>query len=156
MVEGRERALQRRVQAGIHTDLAVSPDANAGARVRRKADAIVVGAGPNGLAAAIALARAACSVRVVEAARQLGGGMRTAELTRPVSGTTSARRSIRSPSDRRSCATLPLEEHGLEWIKPPAALAHPFDDGTAALLERSRRQRPARRSVATRTPGTPG
>jgi phytoene dehydrogenase-like protein len=100
-------------------------------------DAIVVGAGPNGLAAAIVLAREGFSVRVVEAAETVGGGARSAELTLPgfVHDVCSAIHplGIASPLFR----TLPLTEHGLEWIDPPAALAHPFDDGTAALLERS-------------------
>jgi phytoene dehydrogenase-like protein len=102
------------------------------------ADAIVVGAGPNGLAAAIVLAREGVSVRVVEAAESVGGGVRSAELTLPgfVHDICSAIHplGIASPLFRR----LPLAEHSLEWIEPPAALAHPFDDGTAALVERSR------------------
>jgi phytoene dehydrogenase-like protein len=100
-------------------------------------DAIVVGAGPNGLAAAIELARAGCSVRVLEAAATAGGGSRSAELTLPgfVHDVCSAVHplAVASPFLR----TLPLEEHGLHWIHPPAALAHPFDDGTAALLSPS-------------------
>ena len=100
-------------------------------------DAVVVGAGPNGLAAAIALARAGLSVRVLEAADSVGGGARSAELTLPgfVHDVCSAIHplGVASPFFR----SLPLAEHGLEWIEPPAALAHPFDDGTAALLERS-------------------
>jgi phytoene dehydrogenase-like protein len=101
-------------------------------------DAIVVGAGPNGFAAAIVLAQAGLSVRVLEAADTVGGGARSAELTLPgfVHDVCSAIHplGVASPLFR----TLPLAEHGLEWIDPPAALAHPFDDGTAALLERSR------------------
>ena len=100
-------------------------------------DAVVVGAGPNGLAAAIVLARAGLSVRVLEAADTVGGGVRSAELTLPgfVHDVCSAIHplAVASPFLR----TLPLEEHGVELIDPPAALAHPFDDGTAALLERS-------------------
>src|SRR5579884_1367838 len=100
-------------------------------------DAIVVGAGPNGLAAAIVLARAGLTVRVLEAADTVGGGARSAELTLPgfVHDVCSAIHplGIASPLFR----TLPLAEHGLEWIQPPAPLAHPFDDGTAVLLERS-------------------
>jgi phytoene dehydrogenase-like protein len=100
-------------------------------------DAIVVGSGPNGLAAAIALARAGVSVRVLEAAEVAGGGMRSEELTLPgfVHDVCSAIHplGVASPFFR----TMPLAEHGVEWIEPPAALAHPFDDGTAALLERS-------------------
>ncbi|HEU5244007.1 MAG TPA: NAD(P)/FAD-dependent oxidoreductase [Gaiellaceae bacterium] len=100
-------------------------------------EAIVVGAGPNGLAAAIVLAQAGFAVRVLEAAETLGGGARSAELTLPgfVHDVCSAIHplGVASPFFR----TLPLEEHGVEWIEPPASLAHPFDDGTAVLLERS-------------------
>jgi phytoene dehydrogenase-like protein len=99
--------------------------------------ALVVGAGPNGLAAAITLARAGWQVMVREAAPMVGGGARSAELTLPgyVHDVCSAIHplAVASPFFR----ALPLAEHGLEWIEPPAALAHPFDDGTAALLERS-------------------
>jgi phytoene dehydrogenase-like protein len=101
------------------------------------ADAFVVGSGPNGLAAAIELARAGLSVRVLEAAETIGGGTRSAELTLPgfVHDVCSAIHplGVASPFLR----TLPLEAHGLEWVESPAALAHPFDDGTAVLLERS-------------------
>jgi phytoene dehydrogenase-like protein len=100
-------------------------------------DAVVVGAGPNGLAAAIVLAQAGLAVRVIEAADTVGGGARTAELTLPgfAHDVCSAIHplGVASPLFR----TLPLAEHGVEWIEPPAALAHPFDDGTAVLLERS-------------------
>ena len=100
-------------------------------------DAIVVGAGPNGLAAAIVLARAGRSVLVVESADTVGGGTRTAALTLP--GFRHDVCSAIHPLVPGSpfLRTLPLEEHGLEWVESPAALAHPFDDGTAALLERS-------------------
>src|SRR6266513_5699399 len=101
------------------------------------ADAVVVGAGPNGLAAAIVLARAGVSVRVLEAADTVGGGARSAELTLPgyVHDVCSAIHplGVASPFMR----TVPLAEHGVTWINPPAAVAHPFDDGTAAVLERS-------------------
>jgi phytoene dehydrogenase-like protein len=100
-------------------------------------DAVVVGSGPNGLAAAITLAQAGRSVLVLEAAGSVGGGMRTAELTLPGfhHDVCSAIHplGLGSPFFR----TLPLERHGLEWIHPPAPLAHPLDDGTAAMLERS-------------------
>jgi phytoene dehydrogenase-like protein len=100
-------------------------------------EAIVVGSGPNGLAAAIVLARAGVSVRVLEAADTVGGGMRTEELTLPgyAHDVCSAIHplGVASPFFR----TVPLEELGVEWIESPAALAHPFDDGTAALLSRS-------------------
>src|SRR5215470_10740765 len=100
-------------------------------------DAVVVGSGPNGLAAAIVLAQAGVSVCVVEAAETIGGGARSAELTLPgfVHDVCSAIHplGVASPFFR----TLPLAEFGVEWIEPPAALAHPFDDGSAVLLERS-------------------
>jgi len=100
-------------------------------------DAIVVGAGPNGLAAAITLARAGRSVVVFEAKDSVGGGARSMELTLPgfVHDVCSAIHPLGpgSPFFR----TLPLAQYGLEWIQPSAALAHPLDDGTAAMLERS-------------------
>src|SRR5262245_15606882 len=103
----------------------------------RGPNALVVGAGPNGLAAAITLARAGWSVTVREAAPVVGGGVRSAELTLPgyVHDVCSAIHplAVASPFFR----ALPLAPHGLSWIEPPAALAHPFDDGTAAVVERS-------------------
>jgi phytoene dehydrogenase-like protein len=98
---------------------------------------VVVGAGPNGLAAAITLAQAGRSVLVLEAGATPGGGARTAELTLPgylhdVCSTIQPL-GVSSPFFK----SLALEQHGLEWVYPPTALAHPFDDGTVALLERS-------------------
>ncbi len=100
-------------------------------------DAVVVGSGPNGLAAAISLARAGRSVLVREAADTLGGGMRTSELTLP--GYLHDVCSIVHPLAVSSpfFRTLPLAEHGLEWVHSPACLAHPFEDGSVAMLERS-------------------
>jgi phytoene dehydrogenase-like protein len=99
-------------------------------------DAVVVGSGPNGLAAAITLARAGKRVVVFEAKATPGGGMRTAELTLPGfhHDICSAIHplGIGSPFMRG----LPLEHYGVEWIFPPAALAHPLDDDTAITLER--------------------
>lgn len=100
-------------------------------------DAIVVGAGPNGLAAAIRLAQADRSVLLIEANEVIGGAARSEELTLPgfvhdpYSGVYPL--GIGSPF----FSTLPLDQHGLEWVHAPAPLAHPFDDGTAAVLERS-------------------
>jgi phytoene dehydrogenase-like protein len=100
-------------------------------------DAVVIGSGPNGLAAAITLAQAGKSVIVVEANASLGGGVRSAELTLP--GYTHDVCSsvyplaIGSPFFR----TLPLRDFGLQWVEPPAPLAHPLDDGSAVLLHRS-------------------
>src|SRR6184192_4688692 len=98
-------------------------------------DAVVVGAGPNGLAAAIRLAQERLSVLVLEARDRIGGGARSAELTLP--GFTHDVCSAIHPLAMASpfFNTLPLAKHGLEWVQPPAALAHPFDDGTAAVLE---------------------
>lgn len=100
-------------------------------------DAVVVGSGPNGLAAAIRLAQQGWSVTVLEAAGTPGGGVRSQELTLPgyVHDVCSSvyPLTVCSPFFR----TLPLKEHGLEWVFPPLALAHPFDDGSAATLSRS-------------------
>ena len=100
-------------------------------------DAIVVGAGPNGLAAAIALALAGRSVLVLEAAATIGGGTRTAELTLP-----GFRHDVCSAIHPLALAspflrTLPLQKHGLEFAHPEIPLAHPLDDGTAVALHRS-------------------
>ncbi|GAC1343418.1 MAG: NAD(P)/FAD-dependent oxidoreductase [Ktedonobacteraceae bacterium] len=99
-------------------------------------DAIVVGSGPNGLAAAITLARAGRSVAVYEARETIGGGSRSMELTLPgfVHDVCSAIHplGLGSPFFR----SLPLEQYGLQWIHPLAPLAHPQDDGTAVMLER--------------------
>ncbi len=104
---------------------------------QRAYDAVVVGSGPNGLAAAIAIARAGRSALVIEAKETVGGGARTAELTAPgfLHDVCSAIHpmAVGSPFLSR----LPLDEYGLEWIHPPAPVAHPFDDGPAAILERS-------------------
>ena len=100
-------------------------------------DAVVVGAGPNGLAAAIELARAGRSVLVREAAETVGGGLRSDELTLPgfVHDVCSAIHPLAAASP--FFRTLPLAEHGLEWIEPPVPLAHPLDDGAAVVLQRS-------------------
>ncbi|HEU6444078.1 MAG TPA: NAD(P)/FAD-dependent oxidoreductase [Gaiellaceae bacterium] len=100
-------------------------------------DAVVVGSGPNGLAAAVTLARAGRSVLVVERAESVGGGLRSAELTEPgfVHDVCSAIHPLAAASPCFS--ELPLSEHGLELVHPDAPLAHPLDDGTAVMLERS-------------------
>jgi phytoene dehydrogenase-like protein len=98
---------------------------------------MVIGSGPNGLAAAILLARAGRAVTVHEASAQIGGGLRSAELTLPgfVHDVCSA---IHPTAVCSPCFELfPLADHGLEWVHPDAPLAHPLDDGTAAILERS-------------------
>lgn len=98
-------------------------------------DAIIVGAGPNGLAAAIVLARAGVRVTVLEAESTIGGGARSAELTLPgfVHDLGSAVHPLAAGSP--FFRTLPLEQHGLEWIHSEAVLAHPLDDG-AVIVER--------------------
>jgi phytoene dehydrogenase-like protein len=100
-------------------------------------DAVIVGSGPNGLAAAIALARAGRSVLVFEAKETIGGGVRSKELTLPgfVHDVCAAIHplGLGSPFMR----SLPLEQYGLQWIHPAAPLAHVLDGGTAVLLERS-------------------
>jgi phytoene dehydrogenase-like protein len=100
-------------------------------------DAIVVGSGPNGFAAAITLAQAGLAVAIFEAKSTIGGGARSAEITLPgfVHDLCSAIHplGIASPFFRQ----LHLEQHGLEWIHPLVPLAHPLDDGTTPLLEGS-------------------
>ncbi len=100
-------------------------------------DAVVVGAGPNGLAAAIAIARTGRSVTVYEANDEIGGGARSAALTLPgfVHDVCSAFHPMGAASP--FLGGLPLAAHGLDWIQPDAPLAHPFDDGSAVVLERS-------------------
>ena len=100
-------------------------------------NAIIVGSGPNGLAAAITLARQGWRVTVLEAKETIGGGMRTAELTLP--GFQHDICSAIHPLGMGSpfFRTLPLAEYGLEWIQPDLPLAHPFEDGTAVALHQS-------------------
>ncbi len=100
-------------------------------------DAVVVGSGPNGLSAAVTLARAGRSVLVLEARDELGGGCRTAELTLP-----GFRHDVCSAIHPLAVASpffraVPLEKYGLEWVHPTAPFAQPLDDGTAAVCERS-------------------
>lgn len=97
-------------------------------------DAVVIGSGPNGLAAAIELARNGYAVKVFEAADTIGGGTRTKELTLP-----GFHHDVCSAIHPMAAASpflksLPLEEHGLRWIHPPCPLAHPLDDEPAAVL----------------------
>ncbi len=104
---------------------------------RKEFDAIVIGSGPNGLAAAIAIQQQGLSVLLVEAKKEIGGGLRSAALTLP--GFTHDICSTIHPLAAASpfFKTLPLADHGLTYIYPPVAAAHPFDDGTAAILTRS-------------------
>lgn len=106
-------------------------------RGKKSQDALVIGGGPNGLAAAITLARAGRSVQVIEARDTLGGGARTAELTLP-----GFRHDICSAIHPLGVGSpffynLPLKEFGLEWVFPPYAVAHPLDDGTAVVIQNS-------------------
>lgn len=102
--------------------------------------AIVIGSGPNGLAAAIRLQQSGLSVLLLEGKDTIGGGLRTAELTLP-----GFRHDICSAIHPMAAAspyfkTLPLADHGLEYIYPSLSAAHPFDNGTAAVLGRGLEQ----------------
>lgn len=105
--------------------------------IANKYDAIVIGSGPNGLAAAITLARNGRFVLVIEGQQTIGGGTRSEELTLPgfthdICSSVNAMAPI-SPFFR----DLPLEQYGLEWVYPDAPLAHPLDGGSAIIVERS-------------------
>jgi phytoene dehydrogenase-like protein len=100
-------------------------------------DAVVVGSGPNGLAAAILLQQNGLSVLLIEGKETIGGGMRSAELTLPgfLHDICSAIHPLAVASP--FFEILPLGEHGLQYIYPEIAAAHPFDDGNAAILNHS-------------------
>ncbi len=100
-------------------------------------DAVIVGSGPNGLSAAVALARAGRKVLVVEGGETIGGGCRTLPMTLP--GYAHDHCSAIHPMALASpyLRQLPLDDHGLKWILPPFAAAHPLDDRPAAMLARS-------------------
>jgi phytoene dehydrogenase-like protein len=97
-------------------------------------DAVIIGGGPNGLAAAIALAQAGRSVQVIEAEAIIGGGCRSAELTLP--GFVHDICSAVHPLARSSpfLSQLPLARHGLRWIEPEVQLAHPLEEGAAIVV----------------------
>jgi phytoene dehydrogenase-like protein len=99
--------------------------------------AVVIGSGPNGLAAAIELTRAGWDVEVYEAKSTVGGGMRTLEITEP--GFYHDICSAIHPMGLSSkfFRSVPLDQYGVEWIQPELPLAHPFDDGTSAILARN-------------------
>src|SRR5260370_35367508 len=100
-------------------------------------DAVIIGSGPNGLAAAIALAKGGASVLVLEAMDEVGGGVRTAELTLPGFAHDvcwgAHPLGILSPY----FSTLPLAGHGLAWLRPGLSVAHPLADEHARMLWRS-------------------
>lgn len=100
-------------------------------------DAVVVGAGPNGLAAAVRLAEAGCSVLVLEASAEIGGGTRSAELTLPgfVHDVCAAIHALAVSAP--ALALDRLGQYGLEWCYPDVPLAHALDDGRAGVLHRS-------------------
>ncbi|HET7705082.1 MAG TPA: NAD(P)/FAD-dependent oxidoreductase [Thermoanaerobaculia bacterium] len=105
--------------------------------MQKRYDAVVVGAGPNGYAAAIVLAKTGLSVLILEANDTVGGGARTESLT--LEG---FRHDVCSAIHPMSLVSpflraLPLDQHGLEWAWSPAAISHPLDDGTAAKLVES-------------------
>lgn len=104
---------------------------------KRDYDAVIVGSGPNGLAAAILMQQQGLQVLLVEAKDTIGGGLRTAELTLPgfKHDICSAIHPMASGSP--FFKTLPLQQHGLDWLYPEVDAAHPLDDGTAAALTRS-------------------
>ncbi|HLS30134.1 MAG TPA: NAD(P)/FAD-dependent oxidoreductase [Flavobacteriaceae bacterium] len=100
-------------------------------------DSVIIGSGPNGLSAGIALAQKGLNVLIIEAASSVGGGTRTAELTLP-----GFHHDVCSAVHPMAYASpflkeLPLEEYGLEWIFPEASAAHPLDDEKAVLLYKS-------------------
>ena len=105
--------------------------------MKAKYDAIVVGSGPNGFAAAITMQRAGLSVLLIEEKETPGGGMRSAELTLPgfIHDICSAVQPL--AADSSVFKQFGLNQFGLEYLKPAYALAHPFDDGTAAILQSS-------------------
>src|ERR1700685_1856761 len=104
---------------------------------KRDYDAVVVGSGPNGLAAAILLQQKGLTVLLLEGKETIGGGLRSAELTWPgyIHDICSAVHPLAVASP--FFETLPLNEHGLEYIYPGIAAAHPFDNGGAAIIKKS-------------------
>ncbi|PYU23598.1 MAG: FAD-dependent oxidoreductase [Acidobacteria bacterium] len=107
---------------------------------RQEYDAVVIGSGPNGLSAGITIAEAGRAVLLIEGQETIGGGVRSAELTLPgfLHDVCSSvyPMAVWSPFFRR----LPLAQYGLEWVHPVAPLAHPLDDGSTVILERSLEQ----------------
>src|ERR1700712_3614280 len=98
--------------------------------INKEYDAVVVGSGPNGLAAAITLRAAGLSVLLLEAMDTIGGGMRTKELTLPGFKHDVCSAILPLAAGSPFFQQLPLHQHGLEYIYPEIAAAHPFDDGS--------------------------
>jgi phytoene dehydrogenase-like protein len=117
--------------------LAVALAALLNLRVKERYDVVIIGSGPNGLAAGITLAREGKSVLVLEARAEAGGGARSAELTLPgyVHDVCSAIHPMASSSP--FFRSVPLAPAGLEWVHPEVLLAHPFDDGSSVVMRRS-------------------
>src|SRR5882757_2551123 len=105
--------------------------------VKSDFDAVVLGSGPNGLAGAITLQQKGLSVLLIEGRKDIGGGLRSAELTLPgfIHDICSAIHPL--GIDSPFFSTLPLQQHGLEWILPPIAAAHPLDNGSTPVLVHS-------------------
>lgn len=104
---------------------------------KRDYDAIVVGSGPNGLSAAITLQQAGLSVLLIEGKDSIGGGTRTAELTLPGFLHDVCAAVVPMAATSPFLSTLPLEKYGLKYLYPTIEAAHPFDNGSAAVLKRS-------------------
>src|SRR5688572_23251472 len=100
-------------------------------------DAIVIGSGPNGLAAAIEMARNGRKTVVYEAADTVGGGMRSTALTEPGFAHDHCATVMAMGGSSPFLRGLPLEKYGLEYVQPECPAAHPLDDGSAVLLKRS-------------------
>lgn len=128
------------------------PDGGPAVRRAVVADAVVVGAGPNGLTAAVELARAGLSVQVYEAADTVGGGARTEELTLP--GFRHDPCSAVHPFGIGSPAfkALPLARHGLEWLQPEVPMAHPSPTAPPRCSAVRSARPPPRSGRATRSP----
>ncbi len=115
----------------------VAAEGSRGSSARPDVDAVVVGAGPNGLAAALTIARQGFRVTVLEAADEPGGGTRTVpdgEFDGIVHDHCAAVHPFGAGSP--FLGSLPLERHGLRWVHSPVAVAHPLDDGTAGVVHR--------------------
>ena len=100
-------------------------------------DAIIVGSGPNGLSAAITIAREGYSVLVIEGAKVIGGGVRSDYITEPEFKHDICSAFYPLGMNSPFFKSLNLESHGLEWINPTAPVGHPLDNGESVILERS-------------------